>query len=338
MILDLAHVTWLKRVSTVWLLWGTLGYVVPAFAGEFDLPPNGTDLVGSVRVVIAHQKDTLLDIARKHDLGFNEITAANPNVDPWLPGEGTRVVLPTQFILPPGPRRGLVINLAQLRLFYFSAPKAGGLQTVLTHPIGVGVDFASTPVGTTRILRKASDPAWYPPAQIREERAKDGEILPTMVPAGPDNPLGKYALYLGFSGYLIHGTNRPWGIGMRVSHGCIRLNPEDIESLYRAVPIGTPVRIVDEPYFVGALGDTVYLQAFRTPDAPAEENLTPLVRRILQAMPRQAKADWNKATSVASAKRAIPVPVSTGTLGIDEIVARAPRADDGNGAGQGKAH
>jgi len=123
---------------------------------------------------------------------------------------------------------------------------------------------------------------------------------------------------------------------MRVSHGCIRLNSEDIESLYRAVPVGTPVRIVDEPYFVGVLGDAVYLQAFRTPDAPAEENLTPLVRRILQAMPQQTKVDWNKATSVASAKRAIPVPVSTGTLGIDEIVGKAPGADNGNGA-QGTA-
>jgi L,D-transpeptidase ErfK/SrfK len=334
MILHPLHASAFDRVAVVLILATALMRVGPTIAAEFNLPPRGTDVVGEVRIVISRQQDTLLDIARKHDLGFNEITAANPSVDPWLPGEGTRVVLPTQFVLPPGPREGIVINLAQLRLYYFPAAAAGHPRSVQTHPIGIGVDYSSTPLGTTRVLRKAVDPVWYPPAQIREERAQDSKPLPRVVPAGPDNPLGKYALYLGFSGYLIHGTNRPWGIGMRVSHGCIRMNPEDIESLHRLVPVGTPVRIVDEPYFVGALGGTAYLQAFRTPDAPAEENLTPLVRTILQAMPRQAKVDWNKATSVASAKRGIPVPLSAGTSGMDEILANARRVDDGNGEGQ----
>jgi L,D-transpeptidase ErfK/SrfK len=283
--------------------------VTPAVARELPLPPSG-DLVGELGVVVTRKEDTLLDIARQHGLGYNEIAAANPGIDPWVPDERTEVVLPTAFVLPPGPREGMVINLAQMRLFYFPPPRPGASAQVITHPIGIGVDIAPTPLGVTRVVRKAVDPAWYPPDSIRQRRAEEGEILPTVVPPGPDNPLGGYALYLSLPGYLIHGTNRPWGIGMRVSNGCIRLYPEDIEALFAQVPVDTRVRIVREPYLVGERDGVPVLQAFRPPDdAPVEESYTPLMEDLVRRYPR-GTVDLAKALQVAKEKRGVPTPIA----------------------------
>ena len=283
--------------------------VTSAAAKELPLPASG-DIVGKLGVVVTRKEDTLLDIARQHGLGYNEITAANPGIDPWVPGESTEVVLPTAFVLPPGPREGMVINLAQMRLFYFPPPRPGEPARVITHPIGIGVDIAPTPLGATRIVRKSVDPTWYPPDSIRERRAEEGEILPAVVPPGPDNPLGGYALYLGLPGYLIHGTNRPWGIGMRVSNGCIRLYPEDIEALFAQVPVDTRVRIVREPYLVGERDGVPVLQAFRPPDdAPVEESYTPLMEDLVRRYPR-GTVDLAKALQVAKEKRGVPAPLA----------------------------
>jgi L,D-transpeptidase ErfK/SrfK len=285
--------------------------LAPTAASELALPSNG-DIVGELGAVVTRTEDTLLDIARQHGLGYNEITAANPGIDPWVPGEGTRVVVPAAFVLPPGPREGMVINLAQMRLFYFPPPRPGEPARVITHPIGIGVDIAPTPLGITRVVRKAVDPAWYPPDSIRQRRAEEGEILPAVVAPGPDNPLGGYALYLGLPGYLIHGTNRPWGIGMRVSSGCIRLYPEDIEALFAQVPIGTQVRIVREPYLIGERDGVPMLQAFRPPDdAPVEESFTPLMEELVRRFPRGA-VDLAKALQVAKEKRGVPTPIAPG--------------------------
>jgi len=283
--------------------------VTSAAAKELPLPASG-DIVGKLGVVVTRKEDTLLDIARQHGLGYNEITAANPGIDPWVPGESTEVVLPTAFVLPPGPREGMVINLAQMRLFYFPPPRPGEPARVITHPIGIGVDIAPTPLGATRIVRKAVDPTWYPPDSIRERRAEEGEILPAVVPPGPDNPLGGYALYLGLPGYLIHGTNRPWGIGMRVSNGCIRLYPEDIEALFAQVPVDTRVRIVRDPYLVGERDGVPVLQAFRPPDdAPVEESYTPLMQDLVRRYPR-GTVDLAKALQVAKERRGVPTPIA----------------------------
>jgi L,D-transpeptidase ErfK/SrfK len=286
--------------------------LTPAAGKELALPPSG-DIVGEPGAVVTRKEDTLLDIARRHGLGYNEITAANPQVDPWVPGEGTEVVLPTAFVLPPGPREGMVINLAQMRLFYFPPVQPGEPARVITHPIGIGVDIAPTPMGVTRIVRKAVDPAWYPPESIRQRRAEEGEILPAVVPPGPDNPLGGYALYLGLPGYLIHGTNRPWGIGMRVSSGCIRLYPEDIEALFTQVPVDTRVRMVREPYLLGERDGVPVLQAFQPPDdAPVEESYTPLMEELVRRYPRGA-VDLAKALQVAKEKRGVPTPIAPDT-------------------------
>jgi len=181
---------------------------------ELPLPPPGEDVVGQVQVIKAKYEDTFADLGTTHDLGYLEMVAANPGVDPWLPGEGTEIVLPTRYVLPPGPREGIVINLAEYRLYYY--PK--GQNVVHTFPLGIGREGWGSPLGTGRVTVKTPNPAWYPPKSIREEHAAEGDILPTVVPPGPDNPLGPYKMTLSFPGYLIHGSNKKFGIGSPTAH------------------------------------------------------------------------------------------------------------------------
>jgi L,D-transpeptidase ErfK/SrfK len=189
---------------------------------------------------------------------------ANPEVDTWLPGEGTEVVLPTRYVLPAGKRRGLILNLAEYRLYYFPEPQADEPAVVMTYPISIGRMDWETPLGRTSVISKVTNPAWYPPASVRAEHEADGDPLPRIVPPGPKNPLGKHAMRLGLPGYLIHGTNRPAGVGMRVTHGCIRLFPEDIGFLFGKVGIDTPVRIINEPVKIGWNGDELVVEVHRT--------------------------------------------------------------------------
>ena len=204
----------------------------------FTLTAAGQSVVGEPQVVFAREADTLSDLARAYGLGFDELTAANPGVDPWLPGEGTPVVLPTQYVLPRDLREGIVLNIATKRLFYFPAGADGEPPQVYSYPIGIGRVGWETPLGETTIVAKAKDPSWWVPASVRKEHAEMGDPLPRVVPPGPDNPLGHRVLKLDMPGYLIHGTNQPYGVGMRVSHGCVRLYPENIEFLYNLVGIG----------------------------------------------------------------------------------------------------
>jgi L,D-transpeptidase ErfK/SrfK len=231
----------------------------PILSSRFELDEN-SDVVGELQVIVARHEDTFADIARAYDLGFDELEHANPGVDAWLPGTGTRIVLPTRFVLPDVPREGIVLNIGTKRLFYFPKPVAGQPRVVITHPVGIGREGWQTPLGTTKVVAKNKDPVWTVPASIRREHAAAGDPLPARVGPGPDNPLGAYAMRLGFPGYLIHGTNKPDGIGMRVSHGCVQLFPEDIESLFAQVPVGTPVRIINEPQLLGWRGDNLYLE------------------------------------------------------------------------------
>jgi L,D-transpeptidase ErfK/SrfK len=247
------------------------GLSLGAHAEMYDLPPDGTDVVGAVTIAIARKEDTLLDIARRHGLGYEDIVRANPDVDTWLPGEGTEVVLPTRYVLPPGPRRGVILNLAEYRLYYFPEPKPGEPAVVMTYPISIGRMDWETPLGRTSIISKVRNPAWYPPASIRAEHAEAGDPLPRVVPPGPQNPLGEYAMRLGLPGYLIHGTNRPAGVGMRVTHGCIRMFPEDIDYLFGQVDVKTSVRIINEPVKVGWIGDELVVEVHRTLDVATPE-------------------------------------------------------------------
>lgn len=229
-------------------------------AERFALPSQLDEVVGSLKTVAASREETLLDIARRFDVGQREILMANPKVDRWLPAEGAEVTLPTAYILPRTERKGLVLNVPEMRLYFY--PPREPLQPAVVHtfPVSIGRMDWSTPLGHTQIVEKTENPSWRPPRSILDESASNGKTLPQVVPPGPNNPLGKFALRLGIPGYLIHSTNKPYGVGMRVTHGCVRLYPEDIELLYPLVPVGTPVMIIDQPVKVGWLADQLYIE------------------------------------------------------------------------------
>jgi L,D-transpeptidase ErfK/SrfK len=225
----------------------------PAAIKQFTLTA-GQKVVGEVREYVVQPGEGLNEIARKFNLGYTALAAANPGVDQFVPEVGRRLMIPSLYVLPDAPRQGIVINLAQYRLFYFPP---GGDQ-VETFPVGLGQIGKTTPLGVTRVVRKEANPTWYPPRSIRTERPG----LPAAISPGRDNPLGGYAMYLGWPRYLIHGTNKPDGVGRNVSHGCIRMYPEDIERLFAEVSLGVPVRTVNQPATVGWVGDRLYLQVY----------------------------------------------------------------------------
>jgi len=241
------------------------GALLTASVQALELPlTEGHDVVGNIQVVEARYEDTFADMGERHGLGFTEMLLANPKVDPWLPGEGVAVVLPQQFLLPSGPRRGIVINLAEYRLYYYSDK-----NTVVSYAIGIGTDESPTPLTETRVRAKISNPAWYPPESIRKEHAAEGEILPAVVPPGPENPLGPFKFQLELPSYLIHGSNKRFGIGTRVSHGCIRMYNRDVLALAKMVPVGAPVRFVNEPIKLGMNGGdlVIELHTFEVPES-----------------------------------------------------------------------
>src|SRR5580658_1943783 len=278
----------------------------------FSLVQGQTE-VGSVGTYVTREADTLLDVARAYDLGYTQLMAANPGIDPWLPGAGRRVTLPSRYLLPEGPRRGIVVNLVQQRLFYFSPDG----RTVETSPVGVAVQGRSTPAGTTRVIAKQAHPTWHPPPSIREERPD----LPVMIGPGPDNPLGDYAMRLGWGDYLIHGTNNPDGVGRNSSHGCLRLYPEDIARLFSEVPVGTPVRVVTDEVQAAAIDGELYLAVYPSKDQAEEldtnRKMTPAIppelkkRLAAAAGPgRVRRIDWEKVAQAARERTGIPVRVS----------------------------
>jgi L,D-transpeptidase ErfK/SrfK len=233
----------------------------PISANHFVLESPEQSVVGIPQVVFTSSNDTLSDFARAYGLGYDELIAANPDIDPWLPGENTPVLLPTQFVLPDVPREGIVLNLASKRLFYFPEVAEGRPAILMTFPIGVGRVGWETPLGMTTVTAKAKDPHWYVPLSVRQEHAELGDPLPSVIPPGPENPLGHRVLKLEMPGYLIHGTNQPYGVGMRVSHGCVRLYPENIEYLYELVDIGETVTIINEPFLMGQLDGEIYFES-----------------------------------------------------------------------------
>jgi L,D-transpeptidase ErfK/SrfK len=273
----------------------------------------GQRLVGDVQTVRAVHEDTLPDLARRYGVGHDEIRAANADVDPWLPGEGTVVRIPSRWILPEAPREGIVINLPEQRLYYFSE---GGTR-VVTHPVSIGREHLETPRGRMQVTVKVAHPTWYPPVSMRREAAARGEPPPTPVPAGPDNPLGAYALKLDRPGYLIHGTNRPYGIGMAVTRGCVRLYPEDIKSLFSAVPVGTSVRIVDQPVKQLEVDGHLWLEIHRPRDAPVPETGPGAWTTVLTAVRAWAGDDAARLSQIDEARlrrlfdaaEGVPVPL-----------------------------
>jgi L,D-transpeptidase ErfK/SrfK len=284
---------------------------------RFTLAPGQGDVVGALLVTPAGADDTLPDIARRFNVGYEEIVRANPGVDPWLPGAGRDIVVPTRYVLPDAPHEGVVINVAAMRLYYYPKPAKGAPQQVFTHPIGIGKVGWQTPEGTTKVVARVKDPVWVPPVSVRKEHLENGDVLPPKVAAGPDNPLGAHMFRLGWPSYLIHGTNKPYGVGMRSSHGCVRLYPEDIAILFDTVPIGTPVRVVNQPVVLGWAQGTLYAESYgvleddprgehAVPKPPKGKTPSPLWQQVKA---RQAEIDWDKVRAVAAKPRGIPVPV-----------------------------
>jgi L,D-transpeptidase ErfK/SrfK len=275
-----------------------------------EAPPDSPDLVGRLEFHEADAEDTLVDLAPELEVGYVELLAANPGVDPWLPREGTRLVVPRARLLPSPPHEGIVVNLGDLRLYFFEPG-----QPTRAWPIGIAKDGYATPIGVTEVKSKREKPVWTPGPSAR----RDG--YPERVEPGPDNPLGEHALYLGWPAYLIHGTNEPRGVGRHSSRGCIRLYPKHIARLYARVEPGTPVRVVNEPVKLGWIGGELYLEV--NPDAEQSQSLdetgkpgTPrapadLRKRVLAAAGEHAgRVDWERVERTGLRRIGVPIRIT----------------------------
>jgi len=282
---------------------------------------NRNTVIGSTKIIYADERDTLLDIARNHGFGYQDMKLANVNVDTWLPDDGQEVVLPSQFILPVASMDGIVLNVPEMRLYYYPPKEKGKLQEVFTYPLGVGREGWNTPYIKTIIVEKKVNPNWYPPKSILKEHEEAGDPLPKIVKPGPENPLGNYAMRLGRRDYLIHGTNKPNGIGMRISHGCIRLYPEDIKELFSKVSLKTPVNIINQPYKIGVKNDVIYLEVHPFLDEDKEKyenNLTSVIALIIKiSNNRKYQIDMRTAYEAIKNPTGLPIAVGIYLNGLD---------------------
>ena len=292
------------------------------------------DMLGSIRYHVTDSNRTLLDVAQENDLGILEISAANPGIDVWVPGPERLIVLPTAHILPETDRRGLVINLAELRLYFFRG------DSTETHAIGVGREGFGTPQGSTLVVRKAENPTWRPTADTRADRPD----LPAVVPPGPDNPLGHHAIYLGWPTYLIHGTNKPFGVGRRVSRGCIRMYPEQVADLFSKVNNNIPVQVINEPIKLGWSNGELFIEAHPEIDQLDELEATysfslkppPDIRERIIAKAGEAadRINWDSVEAELIERRGVPVQITSGDTkvaenGADNHAPSVPRAFTG---------
>ncbi len=300
------------------LLLISAGFSAQASTYRYDLDHT---LIGALQSTAVRATDTLIDIARDFELGYEEIVQANPDLDPWVPGEGSRVILPSQFILPYPEFQGVFINLAEMRLYYYLPVAEDGKRVVSTYPISIGREEWKTPVSSAKVVDKLVNPSWYPPKSVRREHAQMGDPLPSVVPPGEDNPLGEYALQLNLSGYFIHGTNRPEGIGMRVTHGCIRMRPEDISDLFHRIPRGTNVTIRFMPHKTVLADGVIYFEAHRGGYAQKSYMADSLIAVSELSKQQNITVDWERMLRVAKRGRGIPVPLNIGMEHSDYISA-----------------
>jgi L,D-transpeptidase ErfK/SrfK len=286
-----------------------------AHASVFPLPEDGSTVIGEDSAVTTVYEDSLPELANRYSLGYYEIIRANPKVDVWVPGAGKHLTLPGRRILPPSPREGIVVNLPEHRLYYYPKPRRGEAPVVITYPVSIGKMDWRTPLGETRIVAKVRNPSWYPPESVRKEHEERGDPLPKVVPPGPDNPLGNFAMRLGVGSgsYLIHGTNNPVAVGMAVTHGCIRMYPEDVAALFPLVPVGTKVRLINEPVKVAWVGGQLLIEVHPPVDAEGQSVepdlavLEPLLDQVLGN--DTAAIHWDLAHETLKAATGMPTLV-----------------------------
>jgi len=294
-------------------------------ATSYELKNSTDSIVGKLDSAVVGRDTTLLDIAREYGFGYQDLKLLNPTIDTWMPEDGELVQLPSKFILPNVEREGIVLNIPEMRLYYFPTHKKGEPNKIYTYPLGIGREGWATPYEQTRIIGKKEHPDWRPPESIRQEHESAGNPLPEVVKAGPDNPLGDHALRLGLPAYLIHGTNKPWGIGMRVSHGCIRLYPEDIAELFDKVKVGTPVNIINNPYKIGKADGVLYLEVhppltigikdeygdvIESVDDEVVGNFSQIIEMIVASTnENEYLIDWDTAKIVSNETKGIPVAI-----------------------------
>ena len=290
-------------------------FCAPLWATVYELPQDGSAVVGADEHIQSVYKDTLLDIARRYSLGYEEIIRANPSTDMWIPGDGKAILLPGRRILPPGPREGIVVNLPEHRLYYYPKPKKNEKPVVITFPVSIGKMDWHTPLGQTHVVAKIKNPAWYPPESIRKEHEANGDPIPKVVKAGPDNPLGDFAMRLavGDGSYMIHGTNNPMAVGMAITHGCIRMYPEDVASLFPLIPVGTKVWLVNEPVKTAYVDGELFLEVHPPVDAQGqttEPNMELLSQLLDKALGDSTAAiHWDFAREELQAANGIPAVV-----------------------------
>jgi len=305
----------MKRICLCLVVVAVLCWLIfapcPSFALRSFMLEPGSEVYGMTRMVQVQDKDTLLDIAREFGLGFNQIAAANPGVDPWIPETGSLVRVPQSIVLPRvRPETGVVVNLAEMRLYYFFG--SGTHRFFFTAPIGIGREGYLTEFGEYKVKSKTPDPTWVVPESIREEEPD----LPAEVPPGPDNPLGDFVFRLSRRLYAIHGTNKPWGIGRRVSHGCIRMYPEDVGALYPMVPVGTTVLVAYEPIKFGWGKGKLWIQVF--------EDFDNLVLNPLETV-MEALLHYETAMGALDVDREAIAKALAGKTGVPMAVARPVR-------------
>ncbi len=288
---------------------------VPAMATVYELPEGAGGLFGRQERVLTRREDTLYEIARRFSLGSEEIVRVNRDIDPWLPGDGKDVVIPGERVLPTTAREGIVVNLPEHRLYYYPKTPKGQKPVVITYPVSIGKMDWHTPLGKTRVVTKTERPSWTPPESVRKEHLANGDPLPAVVPPGPDNPLGLYAMRLDIKpgAYLIHGTNNPIAVGMAVTHGCIRMYPEDIEALFPLVPVGTPVHLVNEPLKLAWIDGQLVLEVHPPVNAEGqtvEPDVEQFTARLEQALGDAVVAiHWDLAIEELRKARGMPVVV-----------------------------
>jgi L,D-transpeptidase ErfK/SrfK len=288
-----------------------------AFAARYPMPNPGNDLIGSPITVSSESGQSISDIGDKYGVGLHEMLEANPQITNPNELSGEEVIIPTQFVLPKY-RKGIVINIAECRLYYFTPDG----KSVITYPVGLGRKGWRTPTTSTTVIRKTSNPVWTVPSSIRAYvYEQTGNWLPDTIQPGPENPLGHYALYLGTNGYLIHGTNQPWSIGKLISAGCIRLYNQDVQELYSHVTTGTPVRIIHQPYKAGYQNGKLYLEAhipLNLSEPPGDLNIISVERSVLAANHKPGDVNWQEVRRIAEQQNGMPEPVTNPQLTVND--------------------